>query len=104
MPKTKEVLICVEEIKRASLVLRAINHPLRRKILSLIKENERLTVTEIYTIMELEQSVASQHLGILRKFGMVTSERSGKYLYYCIEADVLKNINHHASAISINKA
>ena len=49
------------KIKKAALVLRALNHKLRQLILKTIDEHKRITVTEIYVKLRLEQSVASQH-------------------------------------------
>ena len=49
-------------LRKAVLVLRAVNHKLRQSIIELLEENNRLTVTEIYVKLRLEQSVASQHL------------------------------------------
>ncbi len=54
-------------LKKAAMILRALNHKLRQQIVKLIDENKRLTVTEIYVKLRLEQSVASQHLAILRR-------------------------------------
>jgi DNA-binding transcriptional ArsR family regulator len=50
----------------------------------LIDEEKKITVTEIYVRLRLEQSVASQHLAILRKAGIVNTERDGKFIYYLI--------------------
>ncbi len=57
-------------VKKAALILRAVNHKLRQQLLKLIDEEKRITVTEIYVRLRLEQSVASQHLAILRKQGL----------------------------------
>lgn len=75
------------------MVLRAINHKLRQQILKLIDENGRMTVTEIYVKLRLEQSVASQHLAILRKAGFVKTERDGKFIYYSVNTDRLEELN-----------
>ncbi|MEM8582816.1 MAG: metalloregulator ArsR/SmtB family transcription factor [Bacteroidota bacterium] len=72
------------DLRKAVLVLRAINHELRQQIISLLEEHERLTVTEIYIKLRLEQSVASQHLAILRKAGIVEPDRQGKFIYYSL--------------------
>ena len=64
-----ELKIDVLTLKKAALVLRAVNHKLRQQILKLIHQKGRITVTEIYVKLRLEQSVASQHLAILRKAG-----------------------------------
>ena len=71
-------------LKKAALVLRALNHKLRQQILHLIETEKKITVTEIYVKMRLEQSVASQHLAILRKAGFVITERDGKFIYYTV--------------------
>ena len=71
-------------LKKASLVLRSLNHKLRQQIVKIIYEDGRITVTEIYVKLRLEQSVASQHLAILRKAGIVTTQRDGKFIYYTI--------------------
>jgi DNA-binding transcriptional ArsR family regulator len=80
-------------LKKAAMVLRAINHKLRQQILKLIDENGRMTVTEIYVKLRLEQSVASQHLAILRKAGFVKTERDGKFIYYSVNTDRLEELN-----------
>src|SRR6187401_1440993 len=71
-------------LKKAALVLRALNHKLRQQLLKLIEEEKKITVTEIYVRLKLEQSVASQHLAILRKAGIVTTQRDGKFIFYII--------------------
>jgi DNA-binding transcriptional ArsR family regulator len=80
----------LHNVKKAALVLRAINHKLRQQILKLIEESGRMTVTEIYVKLRLEQSVASQHLAILRKAGFVKTERDGKFIYYSVNNDRLE--------------
>jgi len=80
-------------LKKAAMVLRAINHKLRQQILKLIDESGKMTVTEIYVKLRLEQSVASQHLAILRKAGFVKTERDGKFIYYSVNTDRLEELN-----------
>lgn len=79
-------------IKKAGLVIRALNNKLRQQIISLINEHKRLTVTDIYVKLRLEQSVASQHLGILRKASVVKAERDGKFIFYSISYPRIQNI------------
>jgi DNA-binding transcriptional ArsR family regulator len=80
-------------IKKAASVLRALNHHLRQEILKAIHENKRITVTEIYVKLRLEQSVASQHLAILRKARIVSTERRGKTVFYSINSSRTKEVN-----------
>ncbi len=81
------------ELRKAVLVLRAVNHKLRQRIIELLEENEKMTVTEIYIKLRLEQSVASQHLAILRRAGVVNTERQGKYIYYSLNNERLSQIS-----------
>jgi DNA-binding transcriptional ArsR family regulator len=70
------------QTKKAALILRALNHNLRCKILELLDEHKRMPVTQIYKKLRIEQSVASQHLAILRHAGMVITERKERQIYY----------------------
>ena len=80
-------------LKKAALVLRALNHKLRQQILALIETEKKITVTEIYVRMRLEQSVASQHLAILRRAGIVATQRDGKFIYYTVNYKRIEEIN-----------
>jgi DNA-binding transcriptional ArsR family regulator len=51
-------------------------------MISMILKNGKASVTEIFVEMRVEQSVASQHLAILRRAGIVETERDGKFMYY----------------------
>ncbi len=84
-------------VKKAALILRAFNHKLRQQILKLIDTQEKVTVTEIYVKLRIEQSVASQHLAILRKAEFVKTERDGKFIYYTINTDRMKDLNRFVS-------
>lgn len=70
------------KLKLAMLTLRSINHPLRKRIVETLEEKRAMTVTEVYDRLKLEQSVASQHLAILRRAEIVTTKREGKHIYY----------------------
>ena len=86
-------------VKKASLVLRSLNHKLRQQIIKIIDESEKLAVTEIYVKLRLEQSVASQHLAILRKAGIVTTKREGKFIYYTINKQRVESVKEFVSKL-----
>jgi len=67
--------------------LRALAHPLRMQIVRFINDNNSVNVNKIYNALDLEQSITSQHLRILRNAGLVNTERQGKLIYY--------SLNHH---------
>jgi DNA-binding transcriptional ArsR family regulator len=58
----------------------------------LLEEQGKLTVTELYVQLRLEQSVASQHLAILRRAGIVKTEREGKFIYYLLNQSRIAEI------------
>ncbi|MBK6930081.1 MAG: helix-turn-helix transcriptional regulator [Saprospirales bacterium] len=89
----KDVQLDYAELRKAVLVLRAVNHKLRQRMIDLLEENHRMTVTDIYIKLRLEQSVASQHLAILRKAGVVITDRQGKYIYYALDHERLGQIS-----------
>jgi DNA-binding transcriptional ArsR family regulator len=79
-------------LRRAVLTLRAINHPLRKQIIALLEDSKQMTVTEIFIKLRLEQSVASQHLAILRKAGVLNTDRDGKFIYYSLNKERIEEI------------
>jgi ArsR family transcriptional regulator, virulence genes transcriptional regulator len=89
------------DLRKAVLVLRALNHKLRQKMLDLIEENARMTVTEIYVKLRMEQSVASQHLAILRRAGVVRTERDGKFIFYSLDKERLRQISELAGELAV---
>lgn len=93
----KDLKIDLLQLKKAALVLRAVNHKLRQQIMKLIHQKEKITVTEIYVKLRLEQSVASQHLAILRKAGFVNTTRDGKFIYYAVNHQRLADVQKFAN-------
>ncbi len=89
----KEIQLDYADLRKAVLVLRAVNHKLRQRIIDLLEDSDTLTVTDIYIKLRLEQSVASQHLAILRRAGVVITERQGKFIYYSLDRNRLAQIS-----------
>jgi DNA-binding transcriptional ArsR family regulator len=80
-------------VQKASAILRAINHPLRQQMLQLLAKKHTLSVTEIYVHFRLVQSVASQHLAILRQAGVVSTSRNGKVIQYSINSIKIRKVS-----------
>jgi DNA-binding transcriptional ArsR family regulator len=70
-------------ITRWASLLKVLGHPVRLRIVRLLGE-ERCNVSSIWSRLDLQQSVASQHLAILRKCGVVGCERSGTSVVYFV--------------------
>ena len=73
---------------------RSLSLKLRQQIIKMLEETPRLTVTEIYIKLRIEQSIASQHLSILRRSGVVISKRTGKFIYYSLNKERLVEIGN----------
>ena len=94
-------------LRKAVLTLRAVNHKLRKQIINLLEDSSKLTVTEIYVKLRIEQSVASQHPAILRNEGFVNTEREGKTIWYSVSEETIKSFVAHAAEVldsSVNNA
>lgn len=62
--------------------LKALAHPTRLRILERLKDEEELCVCHIIDDLELDQSNISQHLRVLKKAGIVTSNKVGLKVFY----------------------
>ena len=81
-----------KNLEAASSVMRALTHPIRLKLISFIDQNRKINVNKIYKALKMEQSVASQHLRILRDEKLVKAERKGKFIFYTVNYQRLETI------------
>lgn len=81
-----------ELLERASTMLKALAHPIRISIIGMLEEGNRQTVTQIHQRLNIEQSTASHHLGILKDKGVLQSKREGKNTFYSLRYERLKDI------------
>lgn len=85
------------KLEQAAGKLRAISHPMRIAIIDLLADGNKLSVTEIYEALDIEQATASHHLNILKNKGVLNSRREGKKIYYELQnvalTDIIECIN-----------
>jgi ArsR family transcriptional regulator len=60
---------------------RVLGHPARVRILELLRDGER-SVGELQTELHLDSSGTSQHLGVLRRLGVLESRKEGTSVFY----------------------
>lgn len=87
-----QTVLDVQKLEQAASKLRAMAHPMRIAMIELLTENEKLTVTEIYEHLGIEQASASHHLNILKSKGLLESKRNGKMIYYSLKTHALSNV------------
>ena len=88
----KKNALDIQKLEMAASKLRAMAHPMRIAIIDLLTANKKLTVTEIYERLSIEQASASHHLNILKNKGLLESKRDGKMILYSLKTNVLANV------------
>jgi DNA-binding transcriptional ArsR family regulator len=92
-------------LEESSSLLRAVAHKLRISIINYIFDTQPVDVNSIHTELDLEQSITSQHLKILRESNVVKTTRIGKQIYYEInESKVLHTLKNVQSFDKISLA
>jgi DNA-binding transcriptional ArsR family regulator len=81
-----------EQLENTAEIFRAVSHPLRLKILEFIDKSKSVNVNKIYDALDLEQSITSQHLKILRLANLVQAVRTGKNIFYEVNYEMLAQI------------
>jgi ArsR family transcriptional regulator len=70
-------------IRPLTRLFRALGDETRLRIVALLSHGE-LCVCHLEAALDLNQSTASRHLGILKAAGIVDSRREGTWVYYAI--------------------
>lgn len=72
-------------------VFKALNDETRREILSLLRKRD-MTAGEIADHFQLGKPTISHHLELLRKAGLIASEKKGHYISYSLNTTVLDDL------------
>lgn len=71
---------------------KAISHPARIRILSILSRRDTCVCGEIVDELPLAQSTVSEHLRVLKTAGLITGSVSGPRSCYCIDRDQLRRV------------
>lgn len=63
-------------------LFKGLAHPYRIRVLEILSSADEASVSEMLTQTGLEASHLSQHLSVLRRYGLVVSERRASVVYY----------------------
>lgn len=103
MPMTRLIHDDSQRAAELADVLRALGHPLRLRIVSLLAEHET-NVTDIAERLGASQAIVSQQLRILRMSGLVQAARTAGHALYCLAEPQLPSMlecmgqcRHHAA-------
>ncbi|WP_331775595.1 ArsR/SmtB family transcription factor [Sulfurospirillum sp. 1612] len=89
IPDIKKILPDDEELKNMTHIFKALNDPMRVKILFALLKYE-ICVGELVNLLEIPQSHVSHQLRILRKYDIVTYQKDKKMSFYRIKNDAIK--------------
>lgn len=70
---------------------KALADPTRRKILELLSQGE-MTAGDIAAHFAMAKPSVSHHLNILKSAGLVTDERRGQNIVYCLNLTVFQEV------------
>ena len=73
-------------------LLNVVVHPLRSKMLKHLDAVGSSTVNDLSQNINIDQSMTSQHLSMLRKFECVKIEKKGKQRIYSVNYDILNKL------------
>ncbi len=76
--------------KELAELLRALSDPTRLRILTMLRAD--LCVGELAKRAEVSESSVSQHMGILRRAGLVVGEKRGYYTHYRADTAQIREI------------
>jgi DNA-binding transcriptional ArsR family regulator len=88
---TRSRLVPVEVLERVAPMLRVLGHPHRLRITELLVGQE-LTVGELAERLGIPHNACSQHLNLMRAYGLLAGRRDGKTVRYHVDNPGAVNI------------
>ena len=79
-----------EDAELCAGYLKALGDSNRLQIIKALQSSP-LTVTDLSLLLDAEMANVSHHLRVLFHAGLVTTKRDGKFIYYEINRDVIRN-------------
>jgi ArsR family transcriptional regulator len=89
-----ELFIDTHGLRKAAFYYKAITSKKRLRILHLIHAHKELSVGELCKKLNLDPSIGSFHLSVLRNARKVHAHKRGKNIYYSINHERIHHIHH----------
>jgi len=93
-----------QETKAIAEICKALGHPTRMQIMTLLWKNNNSTCGEIVAQIPLAQSTISKHLSELKKADLVNVKNEGKKTIYTIEVDKIQILKKYFINYLSNRA
>jgi ArsR family transcriptional regulator len=82
------------QAERIAQVAKALGDPIRLQLVDVLRKHAgKVCVCELTPLFDVGQPTVSHHLKVLRKAGIVDSERQGLWAYYYVRSDALKELS-----------
>src|SRR4249920_2092676 len=86
------------EAERMAAVAKALGDPVRLQLVDALRKHAgKVCVCELVPLFDLSQPTVSHHLKVLRKAGIVESERQGLWAYYYVVPGSLEEVSEWLS-------
>jgi DNA-binding transcriptional ArsR family regulator len=76
----------ISNLNAAVEISRALGHPARLRAVAMLRTGE-LCVCQITEVLQLAQSTVSSHLRELRRAGLITERKDGRWVYFALSTD-----------------
>lgn len=91
MSTTGTKLLDMPALEQAAECLRTVAHPHRLRMIQLMLDGEH-TVGELAQACEIAPHMASEHLRLMKRCGLLVSDRDGRKTYYRVAEPHLASI------------
>ena len=82
------------EAERMAGIAKALADPVRLQLVDVLRKHAgTVCVCELIPLFDLSQSTVSHHLKILRRAGIVDSERRGLWAYYYVNPETMEELS-----------
>lgn len=81
----------LDALGEAAECLKTLAHPVRLRIVQLLLAG-RYSVGQIAEDCQIPENVASEHLRLMQRCGLLASERDGRRVYYSVAEPTLEKI------------
>lgn len=76
-------------MKKTAQIFKALSDETRLRVMKLLQERE-LCVCELIQVLQMSQPRISRHLSVLKNAGLVDDRREGKWVYYSLAKEAVK--------------
>lgn len=84
-------LTSLEKLEQAAECLRTLAHPHRLRIVQMLLQQD-FSVGELAAACQIPSHMASEHLRLMQRCGLLSSEKEGRRRFYRIAEEHLANI------------